>query len=100
MVVWSTASIYRVQGETREGVPVRIVDPKNTSRECPKCHHVDTRNRPTRNHFKCIKCAYEAMADHVAATSIAARAAIVVNQPIVAPLFSAATSPSALAVGS
>lgn len=83
----------------REGVPIRIVDPRNTSRECPKCHNIDERNRPTRDHFKCTECEYEAMADYVAATNIAARAALV-NQPIVAPLFSAVTSSHALAVGS
>ncbi|AFU60284.1 transposase, IS605 OrfB family [Candidatus Nitrososphaera gargensis Ga9.2] len=82
----------------RDGVPVKFVDPKNTSRECPKCHNIDARNRHTRNHFKCTECGYEAMADHVAACNIAARAAV--NQPIVAPLFSAVTSPPALAVGS
>ncbi|AFU57025.1 transposase, OrfB family [Candidatus Nitrososphaera gargensis Ga9.2] len=82
----------------RDGVPVKFVDPKNTSRECPKCHNIDARNRRTRNHFKCTECGYEAMADHVAACNIAARAAV--NQPIVAPLFSAVTSPLALAVGS
>jgi len=83
----------------RDGVPVKFVDPKNTSRECPKCHNIDARNRRTRNHFKCTECGYEAMADHVAACNIAARAAV--NQPIVAPLlFLAVTSPPALAVGS
>jgi IS605 OrfB family transposase len=76
----------------REGVPVRTVDPRNTFRECPKCHNIDARNRPTRNHFKCTECGYEAMADYVAATNIAERAAV--NPPIVAPLFSAVTSHS------
>jgi len=73
-----------------DGVPVRIVDPRNTSRECPKCRNVDARNRPTRSQFKCTECGYKEMADYVAATNIAARAAV--NQPIVAPLFSAVTS--------
>lgn len=70
----------------REGVPIRIVDPRNTSSECPRCHNIDERNRPTRDHFKCTEYEYEAMADYVAATNIAARAALV-NRPIVAPLF-------------
>lgn len=81
----------------REGVPVRIVDPRNTSRECPKCHNIDARNRPTRDHFKCTECGYEAMADYVAACNIAARASV--KEPIVAPLFSAVTSPRRLRVG-
>jgi putative transposase len=76
----------------REGVPLYVVEPANTSRECPKCHYIDKRNRPERNIFRCILCRYEAMADFVAATNIAARAANV-NQPIVTPLFSAVTNP-------
>lgn len=81
----------------REGVPVRVVDPHNTSRECPKCHNIDARNRPDRNHFKCTECGYEAMADYVAACNIAARAQV--KEPIVAPLFSAVTSLPSLRVG-
>ncbi len=75
----------------REGVPVRVVNPRDSSRTCPKCHNVDVRNRPERNEFKCTECGYEAMADYIAAINIAARAAV--NQPIVVPLFSVATSP-------
>jgi putative transposase len=76
----------------REGVPLRIVDSSNTSRQCPKCHYIDARNRKTRSLFRCLQCGYEAMADYVAATNIAAKGRAAVNQPIVAPLFSAATS--------
>jgi putative transposase len=83
----------------RNGVPVRVVDPRNTSRECPRCHNIVARNIPTRNEFKCTECGYEAMADYVAATNIAARA-VVVNQPIVAPLFSVVTSHSPSGRGS
>lgn len=82
----------------REGVPVRVVDPRNTSRECPNCHNIDARNRPARDRFKCTECGYKAMADYVAATNIAARAAV--NQPIVAPLFLAVTSPYLSGLGS
>jgi putative transposase len=73
----------------REGVPTVTVDPKNTSRECPECHYVDKKNRPTRSKFKCIRCGLEAMADHAAARIIASRARF--DEPIVAPLFSAVT---------
>ncbi len=83
---------YKAQNE---GVPLKIVDPRNTSRECPKCHCIDKRNRPSRNQFKCLQCGYEAMADYVAACNIAA--SVPVNEPIVALLFSAVTSPQALA---
>ena len=73
----------------REGVPITIVDPRNTSRECPVCHCVDKKNRPSRDTFRCISCGLEAMADYVAARNIASRARF--NEPIVAPLFSAVT---------
>jgi putative transposase len=73
----------------REGVPIVIVDPRNTSRKCPGCHCVDKRNRPSRDTFRCISCGLESMADYVAARNIASRARF--NEPIVAPLFSAVT---------
>jgi putative transposase len=69
----------------REGVPLRIIDPKNTSRECPKCQHVDKKNR-NNNQFECLQSGYKDMADYVAARNIAARAAV--EQPIVADLMS------------
>lgn len=77
---------------TCEGVPVRIVNPRNTSRECPRCHFIDKRNRPNRDLFRCIQCGYEAMADYVAATNIAARAQV--KEPIVAPLFFGSYKPT------
>ena len=73
----------------RDGVPLILVDPRNTSRECPECHCVDKRNRPARDIFRCISCGLEAMADYIAARNIASRARF--NEPIVAPLFSAVT---------
>ena len=73
----------------REGVPFFLVNPKNTSRECPECHCVDRKNRPTRDRFRCIRCGLEAMADYIAARNIASRARF--NEPIVAPLFAAVT---------
>lgn len=63
------------------GVPVILVDPRNTSRTCPKCGCVDKKNRPTQSSFSCISCGYSAPADTVAAVNIAARAAV--NLPMV-----------------
>ncbi|MGB6590690.1 MAG: zinc ribbon domain-containing protein, partial [Candidatus Nitrosopolaris sp.] len=48
-----------------EGVPLRVVDPKNTSRECPKCQYVNKKNR-NKNQFECLQCEYKDMADYVA----------------------------------
>ena len=64
------------------GVPVKIVDPKNTSRECPKCHTIDKKNRTNRDKFKCIQCGYGGEADYIASLNIKNRAAV--NQPTVA----------------
>ncbi|MGC2574141.1 MAG: transposase [Candidatus Nitrosopolaris sp.] len=65
----------------REGVPLKVINPENTSRECPKCQYIDARNRK-KNQFECLRCGYIEMADYVAAVNIAARAAV--KQPIVA----------------
>ena len=55
-----------------QGVPLRVIDPKNTSRACPKCQYVDKKNR-NKNQFECLQCGYKDMADYVAAINIAAR---------------------------
>lgn len=73
----------------REGVLLALVNPKNTSRECPECHCVEKKNRPKRDTFRCISCGLEAMVDHIAARNIASSARF--NGPIVAPLFSPVT---------
>jgi putative transposase len=56
------------------GVPIALVDPRNTSRECPRCGHTDKRNRPTRDQFRCVACSFAGEADHAAATNIRGRA--------------------------
>lgn len=56
------------------GVPVDLVDPRNTSRQCSCCGLIDKRNRPSRDQFKCIGCGVAAPADHNAALNIRQRA--------------------------
>ena len=73
------------------GIPVIFVDPRNTSRTCPKCGCVDKRNRITQSLFSCVSCSYSAPADTNAAVNIAARA--VVNQPKVSNLSDSGTNP-------
>ena len=58
------------------GVPVALVDPRNTSRECPECGHIDKANRPARDVFACKRCGFAGPADHIAARNIAGRAAV------------------------
>jgi IS605 OrfB family transposase len=66
------------------GVPVVLVNPRNTSRTCPICGCIDKRNRPTQSLFSCVSCGHSAPADHIAATNISRRAAV--NPPNAATL--------------
>jgi putative transposase len=77
-------------------VHLRVIDPKNTSRECPMCQYVDKKNR-NKSQFECMQCGYKDMADYVAAINIAARPAV--KQPIVGDLISS-YKPSILIGGS
>lgn len=65
------------------GVPVVMVDPRNTSRKCPICGHIDKVNRPTRDLFQCVSCGFAGPADTIAAENIRR---VAVNQPNVAGL--------------
>jgi IS605 OrfB family transposase len=66
----------------RAGVPLAVVDPRNTSRTCPECGFVHKGNRRSQAVFLCLRCGFTGHADHVAARNIAARARV--NGPIVA----------------
>ena len=69
------------------GIPVVAVDPRNTSRECPSCGHIDKANRRTQAEFVCVQCSFAGNADVVAATNIRQRALAaraIVNTPMVA----------------
>ncbi len=56
------------------GVPVRLVDPRDTSRTCHRCGHCDKRNRPNRDDFTCLGRGFAGPADHNAAINIGRRA--------------------------
>lgn len=78
---WSFAQLrtfltYKAQ---LNGVPLVAVDPRNTSRTCPYCGHIDKANRKTQDTFLCVICGFSGLADHVAAVNIRSRA--VVNRP-------------------
>jgi putative transposase len=60
------------------GVPVKLVDPRNTSRTCFQCGHCEKGNRKSQKEFKCLACGFVANADLNAAKNIG-RAAV--NQP-------------------
>ena len=57
---------------TAKGISVEIVSPKNTSRMCSRCGHIDKSNRYGFA-FKCLSCGYTADADWNASKNIAAR---------------------------
>ena len=61
---------YKAQ---RAGVPVVFVDPRNTSKTCSRCGHVDKRNRRSQAEFSCIRCGFECHADLNAARNLAVR---------------------------
>ncbi len=63
------------------GVEVVVIDPRNTSRECPACGHIAKANRPSQAEFCCVVCGHTDHADVNAARNIASRARAAVNRP-------------------
>jgi transposase len=63
------------------GVPLRLVDPRNTSRTCPECGVIDKANRKSRDEFACVACGHAGAADHVAACNLVLRARAFVIRP-------------------
>jgi putative transposase len=91
----------------RAGVPVVVIDPRNTSRRCPRCGHTAKANRPNQATFACRRCGLAGPADQVAAVNIRDRARTTwafVNTPNVAdtpqPAADTSDKPSASASGS
>lgn len=54
------------------GVPVVMVDPRNTSRTCSACGHCEKANRPDQATFRCKQCGHSMNADVNAALNISA----------------------------
>lgn len=56
---------------TLHGHKVIVVDPKYTSQTCPKCGHVDKKNRNKKTHtFKCVNCSYTSNDDRIGAMNL------------------------------
>ena len=55
------------------GVPLILVDPRNSSRECSQCGHIEKANRPSQSVFACCSCGYRANADFNAAVNLRER---------------------------
>ena len=80
---WSFAQLqafiaYKALGA---GVPVHRVDPRNTSRTCPKCGHVAKANRKTQSSFICLSCGFAGLADRIAAENIRVLGRALVSAP-------------------
>jgi IS605 OrfB family transposase len=56
------------------GVPIVMVDPRNTSRTCAECGHCEKDNRKSQAKFLCVSCGHAANADQNAAENISALA--------------------------
>lgn len=65
------------------GVVTQLVDPRNTSRTCPRCGFVSKSNRKSQSLFSCVSCDFSSLADTVAAGNIASRAPV--NGPDFSP---------------
>jgi IS605 OrfB family transposase len=65
--------VYKAQ---RAGVPVVLVDPRNSSRTCRRCGSVDKRNRRRQGEFSCRRCGHTCHADLNGASILAQRAAV------------------------
>jgi putative transposase len=51
-------------------VPVILVDPRNTSKRCPRCGHCEKANRPSQEEFSCRACSLAGLADYIAALNL------------------------------
>lgn len=56
------------------GIPVVLVDPRNTSRQCSCCGHIDKANRRSQSEFLCVSCGHWENADINASKNIRTRA--------------------------
>lgn len=74
--------VYKAQ---RAGVPLLLVDPRNSSRTCHRCGYVDKKNRRNQADFSCLRCGHAAHADVNAAKNLATRG-LVSAPDLIAPL--------------
>jgi putative transposase len=56
------------------GVPIMVVDPRNTSRTCSQCGHCEKGNRKNQESFACLHCKFSLNADFNAALNLRAKA--------------------------
>jgi putative transposase len=67
------------------GVPVHLVDPRNTSRTCSRCGHCEKANRRSQASFLCQRCGFATNADENAAINISRKQWAAVNRSMASP---------------
>jgi IS605 OrfB family transposase len=82
---WSFAQLRRfiTYKAAMRGIPVILVDPRNSSRTCPSCGCIDKRNRLSQACFSCVSCNFSGLADTIAATVLWQRGRAAVNLPYI-----------------
>jgi putative transposase len=68
------------------GIPVHLVDPRNTSRTCSHCGHCAKANRKSQAEFLCQRCGVALNADVNAAINISRKQWAAVNRPMASAL--------------
>ena len=76
---WSFAQLrsFLTYKAALAGVPLHLVDPRNTSRMCSECGHCAKENRKSQASFCCVQCGHTDNADWNAAKNIS-RASVMV----------------------
>jgi IS605 OrfB family transposase len=67
------------------GIPVHLVDPRNSSRACSQCGHCEKANRRSQESFLCQRCGFATNADYNAALNISRNQWAAVNRPMASP---------------
>ena len=73
---------YITYKAAQAGVPVRLVDPRNTSRTCSACGHCEKANRKSQEAFLCQRCGFALNADYNATLNISRTEWAAVNRPL------------------
>jgi putative transposase len=74
------------------GIPLILVDARNTSRTCPECGHCAKENRRSQSEFLCVKCGFQAHADVVGATNVCRKGRESTGRPVTRPMVSTAAA--------
>jgi putative transposase len=77
---------YIAYKAAQAGVPVHLVDPRNTSRTSSACGHCEKANRQSQAEFLCQRCGFAANADDNAALNISRKQWAAVNRPMASAL--------------